>query len=239
MRARRLALPLLALPLALAGLLAGCTHEPVTAPTPQAQAEDTPRPTKAPARAPQDGADDGDAGGRGDVAPAGDLAQCLIGEWVADQAAAIAASNALMAAAGLQATTTVRGESVTTFGPDTVTATYADYVTEVTVSAEGQTVTTVTRMNGTMTQSYTLDGDVLTSVAAQDLSGVQIESTVLIDGEELFGYSDGFQEGLDSASTAGESSRQRVTCSGDTLTTQTLDLGSLGMGDITLTLTRR
>lgn len=229
MRIRRLTLPLVVLPLAAATLLTGCSGDSAAEPTPSAQAEDTP--TKA---EPQDGADDGDA----DRA-AGDLAECIIGDWAGDLDDVIAQSDAMMAATGFDATTTAHGEAVTTFAPGTVTTTYSDYVVEITMNVEGQEVTSITRMNGAMTQAYTLDGDVLTSVAAEDLSGIQIESTVLINGQELPGYSESFQDGMDDASSAGQSARQRVTCAGDTMTTETLGLEALGLGDFTATLTRR
>ena len=124
------------------------------------------------------------------------------------------------------------------FDATTLSTTYVDQVSEVTMTAEGQTVVSTTRMNGTVSQPYTLDGDVLTSVAG-DMSGVQTESTVLVNGQPLPGYEEGFQEGLGTGASAGQAGRNQVTCSGDTMTLTTLDLGTLGMDEIMMTLTRR
>lgn len=218
-------------PLAVLALLAGCSGDPAEAePTSQApQAEQT-RDKVAPERAEDEPADDD--------APSGDLATCIVGEWTADAAAVAAASDATMAEMGMSSTTVVTGESFTTIEPTTISTTYVDQVSEMTITAEGQTIVSTTRMNGTVSQSYTLDGDVLMSVAG-DLSGVQIESSVLVNGQELPGYEEGFQQGLSSGTAAGQAGRNRVSCSGDTMTMTTLDMASIGMAEITVAMTRR
>ncbi len=228
MRTTRLLLPVVTL----AVLLTGCSGD-----DPAPERDDTPagptktertEPAEEPAEEPVD-----------DAAPSGDLAACIIGEWSADLAQVVAMGDAMMAEMGMPATTTARGETLTTVDATTITTAYTDYVTEMTLDVEGQTIVSTTRMDGTMTQSYTLVGDVLTSVAAGDLSGIAIESTVAIDGVEVPGYSEGFQQGLSGASTAGQSGTQQVSCSGDTLTMTTVGLEDLlGMPDMTVTYRR-
>ncbi len=235
MRATRLIVPV-----AVLALLAGCSGdgddpaEPSATPD-RVQAEE--RPEKS-AGAGDEGADGDDEGADGGAAVDGDLAACLIGDWSSDPADLVATTDAMMSAMGMTSTTVVTGEAFTTIDATSITTTYVDQVTESTIDAAGQQIVSRARMNGTLSQPYTLDGDVLTSVAG-DMSDVEIESTVLVDGQELPGYSEGFQQGLDSGSASGQSGRQRVTCSGDELTMTTLDLAGLGMADMTVTMTRR
>lgn len=227
----------LLVPVAVLALLAGCSGDAADPePTPdRPQAEE--RRAKVDAEnAADDGADDGDDGAA--EAPDGDLAECIIGEWVADPADLVATTDAMMAAMGMPSSTVVTGESSTTIDAATITTTYVDQVTESTIDVEGQQVVSRARMNGTLSQPYTLEGDVLTSVTG-DMSGVEVESTVLVDGQELPGYSEGFQQGLNSGAAAGQSARQQLSCSGDQLTMTTLDLAAAGMADMTVTLTRR
>lgn len=235
MRTARLIVPLTVL-----ALLAACSGDPE-------EAEPTAEPTQVEdvraKETPEPGADEpaDDAGADDDVdAPAGELAACILGEWSSDLAQVVAVGDAMMAEMGMPATTTATGETRTIVDATTVTTTYVDYVTEMTIDVEGQTIVSTTRMDGTMTQSYTLVGDILTSVAASDLSGITIESTVLVDGMELPGYSEAFQQGLSGASTAGQSGAQQVSCSGDTLTMRTVGLeAAIGIPDMTVTYQRR
>lgn len=228
MRTARLLVPLAALV-----LLAGCSGDSEEAePTPEAtQVEEDRAKDDAGAGEDQPADDDPDA-------PAGDLAACILGEWSSDPAEIAAAADAMTAAMGMPSTTVVTGDSYTTIDATTVSTTYVDQLTEMTMTVEGQTIVSSTRMNGTLTQPYTLDGDVLTSVAG-DMSGVQIESRVLVNGQELPGYDEGFQEGLGAGASAGQSGRNQVTCSGDTMTMTTLDMATLGLAEIVLTMTRR
>lgn len=227
MRTARLLVPLAAL-----ALLAGCTadtEEPEATPEETQAADDR---GKGDAEAGEDDpADDADA-------PTGDLATCLLGEWSADPAGVAAVADQMTAAMGVTSRTVVTGESFTTIDASTVSTTYVDQVTEMTMEVEGQAIVSTTRMNGTLTQSYTLEGDILTSLAG-DLSGVQVESSVIVNGQELPGYEEGFQQGLGSGATAGQSGRNQVTCSGDTITMTTLDMATLGLDEITVTMTRR
>lgn len=231
MRVTRRAVPLLFVPLVL-GAVAGCSDDPEPRPTPVVTS-DAP-----PSADPRDkggtGGGDADDGGTG-LAPSGDLATCILGDWVSDNDAVLAATQDMLARMGMQGSARISGEAWTTFGPSTATSTYRDYVTEVTMISAGQTVTSIVRMDGTMTLTYTIAGDVITSTAASDLSGIEITSTVLIDGVELPGYSEGFDQGLGAASASGQTQRQQVTCSGDVLTAMSLDDGS----NLVTTLTRR
>ncbi len=232
MRAARLIVPL-----AVLALLAGCSGDGDDAAEPAAtpdrvQADERPGKSATDDDAADDTSDDDGA------APDGDLAACLLGDWSSDPADLVATTDAMMTAMGMTSSTVVTGEAFTTIDATSITTTYVDQVTESTIDAGGQQIVSRARMNGTLSQPYTLDGDVLTSVAG-DMSGVEIESTVLVDGQELPGYSEGFQQGLDSGATSGQSGRQRVTCSGDQLTMTTLDLASVGMADMTVTMTRR
>jgi hypothetical protein len=229
MRTARLLVPLAAL-----ALLAGCaadTEEPEATPDrTEAETEDV-RPKSAPESGEDEPADDADA-------PTGDLAACILGEWTADTADLVATTDAMLAAMGMTSSSTVvTGESRTTIDATSISTTYVEQVTESTIDVGGQQIVSRARMNGTLVQPYTLEGDVLTSVSG-DLSGVEMESTVLVDGQELPGYSEGFQQGLSAGSAAGQTGRQRVTCTSDTLTMTTLDLAGLGMADITVTMTR-
>ncbi len=228
MRTARLLVPLTTL-----ALLAGCSGDPEEAePTPEpTQAEDV-RVKEAPEPGEDEPADDAADG------PDGDLAACILGEWWSDPNEAAAMADALTAAMGMSSTTVVTGDTYTTFDATTVSTTYLDQVTEMTMTIEGQTIASTTRMNGTMSQPYTLDGDVMTSMAG-DMSGVEVESSVLVNGQHLPEYDAAFQEGMGTGGTPGQSGRTRVTCSGDTMTLTTLDLAALGLDEIVVTATRR
>lgn len=235
MRATRLLVPV-----AVLALLAGCSGggDDPAGPEPAPEREQVEeRRAKG-----DDGADTADAAdaadGGADGGATGDLAACIVGEWSSDPADMVASTDALLAAMGMTGTTVVTGEVRTTIDATTISTTYVDQVTESTIDAGGQQIVSRARMNGTLTQPYTLDGDVITSVSG-DMSGVEIESTVTVDGQELPGYSEGFQQGLDSGASAGQPGRNRITCSGDTMTMTTLDMATLGMAEITVTLTRR
>ena len=167
-----------------------------------------------------------------------DLATCLRGEWTPDADAQLAAIDDMLATMGVTGSATISGESVTTIDATTITTTYDDQLTELTMEVDGQTMVSSSRMDGTLSQAYTLDGDVLTARAG-DMSAVQVESTVTLDGQELPGVDEASQRALTGGGATGQAGRMQVTCSGDGLTFTTLDLGELGAADMTVTLTRR
>lgn len=226
----------LALVAALGLVLGGCTPADDDAPGRPAPVDEGARLKTHDAGPGRDAPDDAASGGG--AAAASELAACIVGEWYASPEDLAATSDAMMASTGLDTTTTVTGGTTTIIDGTTVTSVYDDQVTEMTFESAGQTIVSRARMDGRLTQTYTLDGDVMTTVAG-DVSGVTAESTVLIDGEAVPGYSEGFQQGFASGAASGQTGRQRVTCSGDTLQLTTLDLAGLLGADMTVTLTRR
>lgn len=177
----------------------------------------------------------GCAGG-GDDAP--DLASCLRGEWTPDPATRRTAVEGRLAVMGMAGSVAVSGESVTAIDATTMTTTFLDQLTELTLEENGQTLVSSTRTNGTVSQPYTLDGDVLTA-GAGDASTVHVESAVTLDGEEVDGADEDLLRALASAGAAGQAGRLQVTCSDDRLTMTTLDMADIGVTDVTITLTRR
>lgn len=167
-----------------------------------------------------------------------DLASCLQGEWTPDPATQRTAVEGRLAVMGMAGSVTMSGESVTAIDDATMTTTYLDQLTELTLEENGQTLVSSTRTNGTVSQPYTLDGDVLTA-GAGDASTVQVESAVTLDGEEVDGADEDLLRVLGSAGAAGQAGRLRVTCSDDRLTMTTLDMADVGVTDVTITLTRR
>ncbi len=137
----------------------------------------------------------------------------------------------------MSGTTAISGESVTTIDATTMSTTYTDHVVELTATLEGQTFVSTTRTNGTRSQPYTLDGDVLT-VLAGDRSDLRVESTVTLDGQPLPGYDQERLQALASGGSA-QSARTQVTCSGDRLTLTTHETATLGVDDLTIVFTRR
>jgi hypothetical protein len=150
-------------------LLAACTPgDPTPEPTETVAETPTPTPTE----------DDAD-----DVASSGG-AGCLVGEWEADLD--VIGQNAI-AAPGLDAfgaEVSVSGASTTTLDGSTMTSVYADQQVEVTWSLEGQQFRMVTRYDGTLRGSYAATDSELT-VSDVDLSGLTLESTTFVNGEEL------------------------------------------------------
>lgn len=174
--------------------------------------------------------------GDGDDAP--DLASCLRGEWTPEPATQRTAVEGRLAVMGMAGSVAVSGESVTAIDATTITTTFLDQLTELTLEENGQTLVSSTRTNGTVSQPYTLDGDVLTA-GAGDASTVQVESAVTLDGEEVDGADEDLLRALASAGAAGQAGRLQVTCSDDRLTMTTLDMADIGVTDVTITLTRR
>ncbi len=209
MRTTRLLLPVVAL----AVLLTGCSgddpaperDEPPAGPTKTEQAE----PAEEPA---DDGADDADdpADGLADA----DLAACIQGEWRVDPEAATALTQAMVDLMGADAAVAITGGLTMTFDDGTMTTTYTDYATTITMDSGGQEVRVVTVQDGPAQQSYTLAGDMLASEPI-DMTAVVFTTTTYVDGVAQPGLDSDSGSGVD-AMGAGQGD-QRAVCGPTTL----------------------
>lgn len=168
--------------------------------------------TKAPATADptKEAAADEDADDAADVTSEGPA--CLVGTWEVDIDALRENTLGGPEMAGLGAEITVSGESWVEIDASTMNTEYRDQLTEVSMTIEDQTILSRTTYNGLSTSSYTATDTELT-VSDVDISGLEIASTSIINGEELevpgLGDAESLGIELGGAST--------YTCNGDEL----------------------
>ena len=200
----------LAVPAALAAalLLAGCggggdaekpartaapeTEESAEAPAPEDEAEE---PTEEPDAAASEGAG------------------CLEGTWVASAESIEESTLSAPGMSEMNAQVSVSSDSRLVFEDGISRSEYDDQTTEVKFTVEGQDVVTTTTFDGAVVGSYTAT-DTEVTIADVDVSGVTLESTSVIGGEEVALPDIDLTEAL--GSQAGGTSS--YTCEGDTLT---------------------
>lgn len=207
-------------PLAVLFLLAGCSGDKGSDETTTTAAVDdgdtgkdgkTPKPAESdePTEAPAPGDSEG--------------AACLVGEWSGDADEQIAAMQDMMKTSGVDATITVTGEVVSSFTADGQTnSTYANQVMDITMAVQGQEVRSVTTMNGSIKGTYTAtDTDITMTIT--DAGGLQYAVDTYMGGAKvdtgLEGNSDELTKLMETTSTVS------YTCSGDTLTMTTPNVG--------------
>ena len=213
MRTTRLLLPVVAL----AVLLAGCSgddpaperDEAPSGPTKTEQATGTDEPTEPDEDASADASADA-----GDGLADADLAACIQGEWRVDAEAATALTQAMLDLMGSDGAVTITGGLTMTFDDGTMTTTYTDYATEVTMDSGGQEIRFITVQDGPAVQSYTLDGDMLASEPL-DMSAVAFTTTTYVDGVLQPDLGSDGDRGVD-AMGAGQGD-QRAVCGATTL----------------------
>lgn len=221
MRVARLLVPLTVL-----ALLAGCAGD-------AADADGAAEPEPAPA------ADSAEPRRIKVMSADADLYACLQGTWdiPSEAIAADAVSGIGFTGELVDATAEVTGARTLTYGPGTLTMRYEDQTVTITGTFDGEPVALVAGFSGETVHDYSLAGDVL-SVSGADLSGVTVESTIYVDGEELSlpEYEAYLAGSMETARMSGYT--ERVTCSGATLRTTPMVAGTANP-DLTLTLTRR
>lgn len=203
--------PLL-VPVAALALLAACTGDPE---------EREPTPDRAEAGAQRvkvATGDDGSDDGSDDVVTAdpGDLAACILGDWSVDMTAQAAVAQSTLDMVTPGSHVSAAGRSDLHVDATQLVSTLTDAATSVTLTIEGQELLAVTTMNGVTVQSYTLDGDLMTTYGV-DTSGLSVDTRTYLDGVEtvLPGFDEGFQNGQDlSATTVGTA---RLVCTADRL----------------------
>jgi hypothetical protein len=209
-------------PLVVLGLLLGAcsgggddtTDEPTTATT-----EDTAEDDKGKGDEPAEDTTEGDDDAQG----ASEGAGCLEGDWAADVDEQLAALEAATAASGVEATIDITGDVVTSFSGGTTTSVYNNQVMNMGIAMEGQEISTITTMNGTLLGTYTAT-DTEVTMTVTDASGLDIQmqtsmgGTVIDDGTAL---GDQMRDAMEVTSTTA------YTCSGDTLT---ISVPNAGLG---------
>ena len=153
---------------------------------------------------------DDETGDAADAASEGPA--CLVWTWEVDIDALRENTLGGPEMAGLGAEITVSGESWVVIDASTMNTEYRDQFTEVSMTLEDQTIVSRTTYDGMSTSSYTATDTELT-VSDVDISGLEIASTSIINGEELE------VPGLEDADSMGTElgGVSTYTCNGDEL----------------------
>lgn len=146
-----------------------------------------------------------------DVA-ASEGAACLVGTWDVDIEALRENTLGGPEMAALDPQITITGESWVEITGSTMNTEYRDQLTEVSMTVDDQTIVSRTTYDGVSTSSYTATDTELT-VSDVDISGLEITSSSIINGEEMAipGLDDVESMGIELGGVS------TYTCSGDEL----------------------
>lgn len=150
----------------------------------------------------------------------GDTAACMLGDWDVPNSAIMAGVTTGIEeepdSAGASPQVDVQGSQWARIDPAVVTTTFDGLVIHITVTTHGHLVDEYVTFTGSMTQPYTVAGDVMTT-GANDAGGLKLTMTFALDGRPVDypGEGDPTAEMRSMFESAGGSAQ--VTCTPTTL----------------------
>lgn len=177
------------------------------------------------------------SGGSGSAQAEPGGAACLEGDWTADVPGQQAALQEQAAASPGELTIELSGGVVTSFSGGRITTSYDNQLLVIGAAFEGQTIRSVTTLNGSTTGTFTAtDTDV--TIAITDANGLEVtmgnyKGDVLAD-DRMAGYEEAMLQAVETTATA------TYTCSGDTLTIKVPEANiGVGLGSAVETVMHR